>query len=110
MVFSYEMISIVYFFLFLLVLSLFVVWSFTDGDLRLNGVGASPLVGRLEVYYQGQWGSVCGGSADAIPSLNFNSGAAHVACRQMGLGFAVNFYSLHNLPQYRYGTLSCDVM
>ena len=83
----------------LILLLLLLVWSFTDGDLRLAGVGASPLLGRLEVYYNGNWGSVCGG--EGTTSGNFNLDSAHAACRQMGLGFAVNYFSALNLPEYR---------
>ncbi len=49
-----------------------------NGDLRL--VGTSGLTGgssgRLEVYYSGQWGTVC----DDL----FSAFDAGVACRQLG--------------------------
>ena len=49
-----------------------------EGDLRLvdeEEVGAWQ-VGRLEVFFEGSWGQVCGGA--------FNAPDAIVACRQLG--------------------------
>ncbi|KAM7142967.1 neurotrypsin isoform 2-T2 [Molossus nigricans] len=48
----------------------------TDGVLRLAG-GKDSHEGRLEVYYRGQWGTVCG---DGWTELN-----TRVVCRQLGL-------------------------
>ena len=61
------------------------VFAQREGDLRLDGYGASTLAGRLEVYLRGQWGTVCGDG-------EFNSVAAKVACRQLGLGHAVGYH------------------
>ncbi|XP_064871797.1 neurotrypsin-like [Oncorhynchus nerka] len=57
-------------------------WGYCDckqGSVRLQG-GRSKLDGRVEVYLQGVWGSVCGddwGDQDAT-----------VVCRQLGQGFS----------------------
>jgi hypothetical protein len=53
--------------------------SYVDGDLRLVG-GPDVWEGRLEVYHDGRWGTVCDDS--------FGSPDGQVACRQLGaLGF-----------------------
>ena len=54
-----------------------------NGDVRLTGEGSTSMVGRLEVYWNGEWGTVCG--------RTFGMTEAHVACRQLGLGYAANY-------------------
>ena len=52
----------------------------SNGDLRLvarDGRTSSSLTaGRLEVYYSGEWGTVC--------DDNFGATAARIACNQLG--------------------------
>ena len=48
----------------------------TEGDIRLEGT-VSPLAGRVEVCYDGVWGTVC--------SDYWSRADATVVCRQLGL-------------------------
>lgn len=53
--------------------------------------GANNFEGRIEVYYQNQWGTVC----DDFWGLS----DAHVACRQLGLGPATAALSFSTFGQ-----------
>ncbi|XP_065884217.1 scavenger receptor cysteine-rich type 1 protein M130-like isoform X2 [Dysidea avara] len=66
--------------------------NFSNGDLRLSGYGSTSLWGRLEIYLNGKWGTIC--------DNNINIEAVEVACHQMGLGYAVNYRSS---PYQRHG-------
>ncbi|KAK7939888.1 hypothetical protein WMY93_003214 [Mugilogobius chulae] len=61
-----------------------------EGEVRLTGDEYSYCLGRVEIFHQGQWGSVCGDGWD----IN----AAHVACRQAGCGMAVNAFQDRGRP------------
>lgn len=61
-----------------------------EGDIRLNlgetNEDGTAEYGRLEIFYQGGWGTVCGKTPrerlDTAP--NFREESATVACRQLG--------------------------
>ena len=55
---------------------------FTTIGIRLVG-GRNEYEGRIEVQYQGQWGTVC--------DDGFGMDDARVACRMMGLGRAISY-------------------
>ena len=61
--------------------------NLTDGRLRLTG-GNSYFEGRVEVYYNGQWGTLC--------DDGWSTTDAAVVCRQLGFGSSgIAFHSAY---------------
>jgi len=59
------------------------VWYLDAGELvTVRLAGGSERAGRLEVYYNGVWGTVC--------DDNFNDVAARVACNSLGFRFVTD--------------------
>lgn len=56
----------------------------SDSDVRLVD-GSSPSEGRLELFYSGEWGTVC--------SASFTIVEANVVCRQLGYSGALTYYN-----------------
>ena len=53
-------------------------------DIRLENLGNSNSSGRIEIYYNGEWGTVC--------SNEFDDNDAAVVCRQAGSGTPVRYW------------------
>ena len=56
---------------------------FTVLAVRLVG-GPDSATGRVEIYYNGTWGTIC--------DYNWDIDDAHVVCRQLGYRYALNAY------------------
>lgn len=54
----------------------------TDGTIRING--STPTTGRVEIYYNGEWGTICDDAWDIDD--------AKVVCRQLGFQVALQAY------------------
>lgn len=61
------------------------VFSLDGSDLKMKLVnsGANRCLGRVEVSFQGKWGTVC--------DDNFSKDHASVICKQLGCGSAISF-------------------
>lgn len=55
----------------------------SDLEMKLVNNGANRCLGRVEVKFQGKWGTVC--------DDNFSKDHASVICKQLGCGSAVSF-------------------
>ena len=53
-----------------------------DRSVRLIGT-SMPHIGRLEIFYNNEWGSIC--------FDNFSAPEGHVACKEMGYS-GINYY------------------
>ena len=67
----------------------FVVFAQQHGDLRLAGT-QDPSFGRLEIFINNVWGTICMHGEFTIESAN-------TACRQLGRAEALAFYNVDDI-------------
>jgi len=68
----------------------FIIIAQANGDLRLNNdISKSSNGGRLEIYLQSEWGTICDDNIGFVE--------ATVACRQLGFYEALNYGSAGRL-------------
>ncbi|XP_011909825.1 PREDICTED: scavenger receptor cysteine-rich type 1 protein M160 isoform X7 [Cercocebus atys] len=84
----------------LLLNSCFLISSFNGTDLELRLVGGDgPCSGRVEVKFQGQWGTVC--------DDGWNPAASIVVCKQLGCPFSFTMFHFGQAVT-RYGKIWLD--
>ena len=62
--------------------------------MRLSGSGNCRSRGRVEIFHDGEWGTVCG------RSLSWDINDANVVCRQLGFPREYTVYKLVIKPSY----------
>ena len=71
--------------------------ALTVGSLRLAEGGSKPYGGRLEIYYNTQWGTVCNHFWEKVDG--------EIACQQLGFPGFVNY-----LANYPSGSTGQDIL
>ncbi|XP_052794511.1 deleted in malignant brain tumors 1 protein-like isoform X2 [Mya arenaria] len=71
-----------------------------DGDIRLVGFGYGSASGRLEVFYNGQWGTVC--------SRSFDIRDAETVCYILGYYGSPTYYRSYYIEGPSYGAIMIE--